>query len=46
MSKQKPPVTPAVRQLRQAEVSFSDHLYGYVEKGGTVLQPILIKVGI
>jgi len=35
MSKQKAPVTPAVRQLRQAQVSFSDHLYCYEEKGGT-----------
>jgi Cys-tRNA(Pro) deacylase len=35
MSKQKAPVTPAVRQLRQAQVSFTDHLYCYEEKGGT-----------
>lgn len=35
MSKQKAPVTPAVRQLRQALVSFTDHLYCYEEKGGT-----------
>ena len=35
MSKQKAPVTPAVRQLRLAEVDFTDHLYGYEEKGGT-----------
>jgi len=35
MSKQKTPVTPAVRQLRQAGVSFTDHVYCYEERGGT-----------
>ncbi len=35
MSKEKLPVTPAIRQLRQAKVVFEDHLYQYEEKGGT-----------
>lgn len=35
MSKDKAPVTPAVRQLRAAGVSFTDHLYEYEDKGGT-----------
>lgn len=35
MSKDKTPMTPAVRELRQAGVEFSDHPYAYVERGGT-----------
>jgi Cys-tRNA(Pro) deacylase len=35
MAKDKTPVTAAIRQLRQAGVSFTDHLYAYEEKGGT-----------
>jgi Cys-tRNA(Pro) deacylase len=35
MPKEKTPVTPAVRRLRDEKVSFSDHLYAYEEKGGT-----------
>ena len=37
MSKDKTPVTPAVRQLRAAGVSFTDHPYDYEEKGGTAV---------
>ena len=37
MAKEKPPTTPAVRQLRAAGVSFTDHLYEYEEKGGTAV---------
>src|SRR5690242_18879812 len=37
MAKEKAPVTPAVRQLRAAGVSFTDHLYEYEEKGGTAV---------
>jgi Cys-tRNA(Pro) deacylase len=37
MTKEKGPVTPAVRQLRAAGVSFTDHLYEYEEKGGTAV---------
>jgi Cys-tRNA(Pro) deacylase len=37
MTKEKAPVTPAVRQLRGAGVEFTDHLYEYEEKGGTAV---------
>lgn len=37
MAKEKPPVTPGVRVLRQAGVPFTDHLYAYEEKGGTAV---------
>ena len=33
----KAPVTAAVRALRAAKVSFTDHLYVYEEKGGTAV---------
>jgi Cys-tRNA(Pro) deacylase len=35
MSKDKAPVTPAVRQLRAEKAAFTEHLYQYEEKGGT-----------
>ncbi|PLX76700.1 MAG: Cys-tRNA(Pro) deacylase [Desulfuromonas sp.] len=37
MSKQKTPVTPATRLLRQARVVFTEHLYSYEERGGTAV---------
>jgi Cys-tRNA(Pro) deacylase len=37
MSKDKTPVTAAVRQLRAEKVDFSDHPYAYEEKGGTAV---------
>ena len=37
MSKEKAPVTAAVRELRANEVGFTDHLYEYEEKGGTAV---------
>lgn len=37
MAKDKTPVTPAVRALRTAAVTFTDHLYTYEEKGGTAV---------
>lgn len=37
MAKDKTPVTPAVRQLRAAGISFTDHPYSYEEKGGTAV---------
>jgi Cys-tRNA(Pro) deacylase len=37
VSKEKAPVTPAVRALRTAGVIFTDHLYDYEEKGGTAV---------
>jgi Cys-tRNA(Pro) deacylase len=36
MSKEKFPVTPAIRLLRDRNISFSCHLYPYEEHGGTV----------
>jgi Cys-tRNA(Pro) deacylase len=37
VSKEKAPVTAAVRDLRAAKVEFTDHLYEYEEKGGTAV---------
>jgi Cys-tRNA(Pro) deacylase len=37
VSKEKTPVTPAVRQLRTEKVDFGDHPYTYEEKGGTAI---------
>lgn len=37
MSREKPPVTPAVRFLRERGVEFTDHLYAYEEHGGTAV---------
>lgn len=36
-SKDKAPVTPAVRVLRERGVAFTDHLYNYEERGGTAV---------
>ena len=35
MSKDKNPVTAAIRVLRENSVSFSEHIYAYVDRGGT-----------
>jgi Cys-tRNA(Pro) deacylase len=35
MSKEKSPITPAVRVLREFGVKFTEHPYRYVERGGT-----------
>lgn len=37
MSKAKPPVTPAIRFLRQHQAQYTDHLYDYEEHGGTAV---------
>jgi len=37
MGKEKFPVTPAVRYLRDRKVPFSEHLYAYEERGGTAV---------
>jgi Cys-tRNA(Pro) deacylase len=37
MAKEKFPITPAIRLLRQERVDFSEHLYPYEEKGGTAV---------
>ncbi|MDG4594879.1 MAG: Cys-tRNA(Pro) deacylase [Candidatus Contendobacter sp.] len=35
MSKEKFPVTPAIRLLRESNITFTGHLYPYEEHGGT-----------
>jgi Cys-tRNA(Pro) deacylase len=37
MSKEKAPVTAAIRELRALKVEFTDHLYEYEKKGGTAV---------
>ena len=37
MSKQKTPMTSAIRVLRENKVDFDSHLYTYEEKGGTTV---------
>ncbi|HEX9450939.1 MAG TPA: aminoacyl-tRNA deacylase [Burkholderiales bacterium] len=37
MSREKAPVTAAIRDLRANQVEFTDHLYEYEEKGGTAV---------
>jgi len=37
MGKVKSPVTPAIRVLRQAAVTFGEHHYNYEDKGGTAV---------
>ena len=37
MGKDKFPVTPAIRFLRQQKVEFGSHLYAYEDKGGTTV---------
>lgn len=37
MAKDKTPVTPAIRVLREAKVAFTPQLYTYEEKGGTAV---------
>ncbi len=44
MAKDKRPVTPAVRALREAGVSFTDHPYNYEDKGGTAVSSVELGV--
>ena len=37
MSKEKAPVTQAIRVLREHKVEYSEHLYKYEDKGGTTV---------
>lgn len=37
VAKSRTPTTQAVRHLRQEQVDFTDHLYSYVDKGGTAV---------
>ena len=45
MSKDKLPVTPAVRVLREHGVEFSHHPYAYEERGGTEVSARASKAG-
>ena len=44
MTKEKSPVTAAVRALRAAGVPFTDHPYAYEEKGGTAVSARELRV--
>lgn len=44
MSKEKQPVTAAVRALRAAGIAFTDHPYAYEEKGGTAVSARELEV--
>jgi len=44
MSRDKYPVTPAIRALRAAGVAFVGHLYEYVERGGTAASAAALGV--
>ncbi|MCC8988075.1 MAG: Cys-tRNA(Pro) deacylase [Candidatus Contendobacter sp.] len=44
MSKQKFPVTPATRYLREHQIEFAGHLYRYEERGGTAHSAACLKV--
>lgn len=37
MAKEKFPVTPAIRLLREQKAAFTEHLYAYEDKGGTAV---------
>ncbi len=37
MSREKTPVTPAIRILKKEKVPYTDHLYDYEERGGTAI---------
>lgn len=37
MAREKFPVTPAVRFLRERQIPFEEHLYAYEERGGTAI---------
>ena len=37
MARQKTPVTPATRHLKQAGVVYTEHIYPYEERGGTAV---------
>ncbi|WP_347491197.1 Cys-tRNA(Pro) deacylase [Desulfoscipio sp. XC116] len=37
MAKNKTPITPAIRMLRNEKVKFEEHIYAYEDKGGTAV---------
>ena len=44
MGKDKSPVTPATRMLKQAKIDYSPHLYAYEERGGTAVSARELQV--
>ncbi len=44
MTKEKFPITQAVRHLRAEKVVFTDHLYAYEDKGGTTVSARELRV--
>src|SRR5210317_2014336 len=44
MGKDKSPVTPATRMLKQAKIDYSPHLYTYEERGGTAVSARELQV--
>lgn len=44
MAKDKIPVTPATRMLKQAKVNYTTHLYAYEERGGTAVSARALQV--
>jgi len=44
MGKDKTPVTPATRLLKQANIDYTPHLYNYEERGGTTVSARELQV--
>jgi len=44
MAKDKTPVTPATRMLKQAKIDYTPHLYAYEERGGTTVSARELQV--
>ena len=44
MGKDKTPVTPATRLLKQAKIDYTPHLYNYEERGGTAVSARELQV--
>ena len=44
MGKDKTPVTPATRLLKQAKIDYKPHLYNYAERGGTAVSARELEV--
>jgi len=44
MAKDKTPVTPATRLLKQAKIDYTTHIYAYEERGGTAVSARELQV--
>ena len=44
MGKDRTPVTPATRLLKQAKIDYTRHLYNYEERGGTAVSARELRV--